>query len=273
MVSNLERSEELRFDPSQFKLQEDGTFRISIRGMAAMAGIDFGGLARSLKSAVDENPLPCARSLLAQGIYPVDVATWAETGGIPEDAAPFILEHYGINAASPSAQARAALLAFSRVGINAYLKERLGLLQHSRAESSPRDQQALAQGALNLIRDGMDLMERLGGLDDRDRGCFRDMIRTVTARGAGGLMLPPGPEMLSLSSGLLELGVPAHKASDVAARLGRTVKQLYTEEHGRAPQTHRQTVHGKEVPVCDYEANWLRSKYEQLRDWVAQHMG
>ena len=61
------------FDPSQFKLQSDGTFRISIRGMAAMAGVDFSGLARTLRSAVDENPLPCARSLLAQGFYPVAV--------------------------------------------------------------------------------------------------------------------------------------------------------------------------------------------------------
>ena len=115
------------FDASQFKLQADGTFRISMRGMAAMAGVDKGGLSRSLSSAVDENALPCARSLLAQGFSPVDVSTWGETGGIPEDAAPFILEYYGITAASPSAQARAVLLAFSRVGINAYLKERLGV--------------------------------------------------------------------------------------------------------------------------------------------------
>lgn len=117
------------WDPSQFKLQTDGTFRISIRGMAAMAGVDHAGIVRSLRSAGDENPLPCARSLLLQGFYPGDVSSWGETGGIPENAAPFILEHYGINATSPSAQARAVLLAFSRVGINAYLKERLGVSQ------------------------------------------------------------------------------------------------------------------------------------------------
>ena len=68
------------WDPSQFKLQPDGTFRISIRGMAAMAGVDQSGLTRSLKSAEDENPLPCAKSLLAQGFYPEDVpahGSWA----------------------------------------------------------------------------------------------------------------------------------------------------------------------------------------------------
>ena len=115
------------FDASQFKLQADGTFRISIRGMASMAGVDHRGLTRSLSSAGDENALPCSRSLLAQGFSPGDISTWGETSGIPEDAAPYILEYYGITAASPSAQARAVLLAFSRVGINAYLKERLGV--------------------------------------------------------------------------------------------------------------------------------------------------
>ena len=97
--------------------------------MASMAGIAESGLRASLKSSAHENALPCARSLLVQGFCPAHVSGWGETGGIPDDAAPFILEHYGIHAVSPSAQARAALLAFSRVGINAYLKEKLGLTQ------------------------------------------------------------------------------------------------------------------------------------------------
>ena len=46
---------------------------------AAMAGIDDGALGRSLKSAADENPLSCARSLLAQGFYPAD-GCWAWAG-------------------------------------------------------------------------------------------------------------------------------------------------------------------------------------------------
>ena len=129
--------ENFEFDRSQFKIQPDGTFRITIRAMGAMAGIDATGLSRSLSSAVDENALPCARSLLAQGFNPVDVNRWSETGGIPEDAAPFILEHYGIHAASPSSTARKMLLAFTRVGINAYLKEKLGLAQRQMPEMGP----------------------------------------------------------------------------------------------------------------------------------------
>ena len=129
--------ENFEFDRSQFRIQPDGTFRISIRAMASMAGVDDTGLGRSLKSAADENALPCARSLVAQGFCPADVKRWGETGGIPEDAAPFILEHYGIHAVSPSSTARKMLLAFTRVGINAYLKEKLGLAQRQMPEMGP----------------------------------------------------------------------------------------------------------------------------------------
>jgi hypothetical protein len=122
------------WDPTQFKIQPDGSFRISIRGMAAMAGVDDGSLSRSLKSAAAENALPCARSLALQGFDPAAVSSWGETGGIPENAAPFILEHYGISATTPSTLARTVLLSFSRVGINAYLKERLGM---SRVRENP----------------------------------------------------------------------------------------------------------------------------------------
>ena len=71
------------WDPSQFKLQLDGTFRISIRGMAAMAGIAVSGLSQSLSSAVHENPLPCARSLVAQGFNPVHVPAHPWVSGKP----------------------------------------------------------------------------------------------------------------------------------------------------------------------------------------------
>jgi hypothetical protein len=126
----------ISFDSTQFKLQADGTFRISIRAMAAMAGVDQSSLTRSLKSAEAENPLPVAKALLAQGFSPEAISTWGETGGIPEDAAPTILEYYGIVARNPSQQARVFLLGFSRVGINAYLKEKLQLNQQPAAANA-----------------------------------------------------------------------------------------------------------------------------------------
>jgi hypothetical protein len=241
------------FDASQFKLQADGTFRISIRGMAAMAGIAESGLRASLKSAAHENPLPCAKSLLAQGFYPAHVSTWGETGGIPEDAAPFILEHYGINATSPSQQARAVLLAFTRVGINAYLKEKLGV-------SQVRDTQppALTGDVLTTVDRSINLLERLGGVDDRAQMLLRDVVLNATLSIAGGSAPQLGPaKELTVSEFLIELGCPAHKATKLATRIGKEVKRIYKSHNGRDPKTQPQLVNGRRCDVSIYEREWL----------------
>lgn len=256
------------WDPSQFKIQNDGTFRISIRGMAAMAGVDHAGILRSLKSAGDENPLPCARSLLAQGFNPGDVSTWSETGGIPEDAAPFILEHYGITAASPSAQARAVLLAFSRVGINAYLKERLGVVrvQDARRELPPVD-------VLGVVEKSINLLDRLGGMDDRAQFLLRDIVLNNAARSAGGAVAAlPQARLLSLQEAFQELaGATPKEASKLACTHGRAFKKLYISENGRPPQTHKQLVNGRSCDVCDYELTWLLEHELELQEHLELH--
>ena len=257
MTDKLSKGDQPSFDPSQFRLQPDGTFRISIRGMAAMAGVDDAALGRSLKSAAAENPLPCARSLLSQGFCPAAVSTWGETGGIPEDAAPFILEHYGINAASPSQRARAALLAFSRVGINAYLKERLGI---STQLQSPGEapQQLKPQDALDVIERSYDLLERFGVADDRDRIQFGDMVRSVAARGSGGLLLPPDPgsQELTISDAWLEI-TGQRLPRDQGIRLGRLVASMYRNEFQKDPPTRTQWVDGAPRQVKSYVRRWL----------------
>ena len=254
------------FNASQFKLQADGTFRISIRGMASMAGVDFGGLARSLKSSVDENALPCARSLLAQGFSPGDVSTWGETGGIPEDAAPFILEYYGINATSPSAQAREVLLAFSRVGINAYLKERLGVSQvrDTRSPSLPGD-------VLTTVDRSISLLERLGGIDDRAQMLLRDVVLNATLSIAGGSAPQLGPaKELTVSEFLIELGCPAHKATKLATQIGKEVKRIYKSHNGRDPKPQPQLVNGRRCDVSIYEREWLTQNQADFIHAISQ---
>jgi hypothetical protein len=250
------------WDASQFKLQPDGTFRISLRGMADLAGVAASGLSQSLSSAVHENPRPCARSLLAQGFDPVHVANWGDTGGIPENAAPFILEHYGITAISPSAQARAVLLAFSRVGINAYLKERLGV-------SQVRDTQPLLPDVLTTVERSLVLLEKLGGIDDRAQLMLKDIVLNHAARSAGGELALPGVKMLSLQEAFQELGGASPKeATKLANQHGREVKRVYREENGRPPKTHKQLVNGRSCDVCDYEFEWLQTHQTDLETAV-----
>lgn len=253
-----------QWDASQFKLQPDGTFRISIRGMAAMAGIDFSSLARSLRSAVAENPLPCARSLLAQGFDPVAVSTWGETGGIPEDAAPFILEHYGITAASPSAQARAVLLAFSRVGINAFLKEKLGV------PVAGNSVKALPNQTLATVAQAIDLLNVLGGVDDRQQQILRDVVLQAAVKSGGGGLLPPAApeeELISLSEYFIEIGCPVNKATKFATEHGKGVKACYRNDHdGEDPKTAKTFWNGKNIKVAIYPKAWLDGAKENFQE-------
>jgi hypothetical protein len=263
------------FDASQFKLQDDGTFRISIRGMAAMAGVDDGGLARSLKTAADEKTLPCARSLLAQGFYPADVSTWGETGGIPEEAAPFILEHYAFTAAAPSQQARAVLLAFSRVGINAYLKDKLGVRPRPEAPAPVAlpDPIERAELVLKLVDTSLDLLDRLGGADERERMVYRDLINNTVVRGTGNLLLPAERKTMTLAEAFIECGAPPHQATKFATKLGRAFKELYRRDHdGQEPRTHKQIVRGRECNVADYEAPWVATLFPQIKQWLSELM-
>ena len=267
----LAQTNQPEWDPSQFQVQPDGSFKISIIAMAAMAGIDRGALSRSLKSADAENALPCARSLVAQGFEPDAVSTWGATGGIPEAAAPFILEHYGITASSPSDQARAVLLSFSRVGINAYLKDRLGILN---AASQPQAPALPKRDTLETVEFSMKLLERLGGIDDRSELMLKDIVLNYTARQAGGeagVTLLPQVQMMSLAEAFQELGeATPSEASKLAAKHGRAVKALYRDENGRPPKTHKQLVNGRNCDVCDYEVSWLMTQVDDLKQAVLE---
>jgi hypothetical protein len=261
-LANIERQNqhETQFDASQFKLQPDGTFRITIRGMASMAGIDDGALARSLKSAAAENRLPCARSLVAQGFCPAAVSTWGETGGIPEDVAPFILEHYAFHTRTPSDQARAVLLAFSRVGINAYLKGRLGIPQRESAPASV-PQLANINTALEILKFGWELLEDKGMCDDRDRLEFkRDARMLVQAAAVVSGQLPgtkagvlaPAEELPRFDGKVVDPETPltiiefcscylasdeSRAASRADANIGRSVHSAYKARHGKEAST------------------------------------
>jgi hypothetical protein len=240
------------FDASQFKLQADGTFRISIIGMARMAGIDDSSLGRSLRSASAETPLPCARSLLAQGFSPSAVSTWGETGGIPEDAAPFILEHYGINATSPSQQARAVLLAFSRVGINAYLKEKLQLNQQLATLTQP-------QQNLDWL---MSWSQRWGiKFDERDTLQLKEYAMSLALPPAGGAQSIYNDAPVSrLVNELFGVVLGNGKLSKIGTRLAA----MWRRDKGTEPPQHDQYVMGANRSVAHYPRDWATDRLKEL---------
>lgn len=251
----FDRSQPLRFDPTQFRLQADGTFRVSIRAMASMAGVDQSGLARSLKSAEDENALPCARSLVAQGFNPEDVSTWGETGGIPEEAVPFILEHYGITASSPSDRARAVLLAFSRVGVNAYLKERLGV-------SQARDTQPKLSESQQNLDWLMSWSQRWGvSFDDRDLLQIKAHAMSLALPPAGGAQQIYND--IPLSRAIYDLFRVVLETRQLST-IGRRIAAVFRSQFGKDPAQHDQYVDGANRSVAHYDRDWLVPQLERL---------
>jgi hypothetical protein len=125
------------------------------------------------------------------------------------------------------------------------------------------------QDSLDLIERSMDLLERLGGMDDRDRLQFGDMVRNVTARGAGGYLLPPAPEdeELTLSDAWLEVfgeALPRSKFSPV----GTLVANTYKEEFGAKPPKRTQYVDGAPRKVSSYKRGWLLRTLQRFKEQV-----
>lgn len=136
--------------------------------------------------------------------------------------------------------------------------------------SAPTAVPALSpQDSLDLIERSMDLLERLGGMDDRDRLQFSDMVRNVTARGAGGYLLPPAPEdeELTLSDAWLEVfgeALPRSKFSPV----GTLVANAYKEEFGAKPPKRTQYVDGAPRKVSSYRRGWLLQTLQRFKEQV-----
>lgn len=255
------------FDPSQFKLQADGTFRISIRGMAAMAGVDDSALSRSLRSAAAENALPCARSLVAQGFDPAAVSTWGETGGIPEEAVPFVLEHYsnaanhaGNEANGRARRARLVLLSFARVGINAFLRDKLGI----GSVSQVRDTQPVLTPEQQSLEWLLGLTQRWGmKLDDRDELQIKNHAMSLALNPAGGAQsiyndAPISRLIYDLFRVVLE--------NRQLAAIGRRVAAIFRQEFGEDPRQHDQYVDGACRSVAHYDREWLERVLRGMHD-------
>lgn len=137
--------------------------------------------------------------------------------------------------------------------------------------SQVREVQPQLPDVLTTVQRSLDLLERLGGVDDRAQLLLKDIVLNHVARSAGGELLLPGTRMLSLQEAFSEIGgATPHEASKLATKLGKHVKQLYKDENGRPPKTHKQLVNGRSCDVCDYEFDWISKLKNDLVGLVEQ---
>jgi len=135
--------------------------------------------------------------------------------------------------------------------------------------SQVQDTQPLLPDVLTTVERSLVLLEKLGGVDDRAQLLLKDIVLNHAAKTAGGELALPGVKMLSLQEALRELaGASVQEASRLAIGYGKNVKQLYQQENGRVPKTHKQLVNGRACDVCDYEFEWLNNHKEDLVELV-----
>ena len=130
-------------------------------------------------------------------------------------------------------------------------------------------QPVLAPTVLDTVDRSINLLERLGGVDERAQMLLRDVVLNTAMKSAGGTVpaLEPAKE-LTLSEKLIELGCPSHKATSVATKIGKQVKAVYKNENGRDPKTQDQLVGGRRCAVACYEQDFLRAHERELQEAI-----
>jgi hypothetical protein len=148
-----------------------------------------------------------------------------------------------------------------------FLEELEGRVSQVRDTQPP----ALPGDVLSMVDRSINLLERLGGVDDRAQMLLRDVVLNATLSVAGGSAPQLGPaKELTVSEFLVELGCPAHKATKVATAIGKEVKRTYHGQNGRDPKTQPQLVGGRRCDVALYERDWLLENEADFRDAIEQ---
>ena len=139
--------------------------------------------------------------------------------------------------------------------------------------SQVRDTQLPAPNVLDTVDRSIDLLERLGGIDERAQMLLRDVILNNALNSAGGSAPAlAGVEYFTLAETLIELGCPAHKATKLASNIGGQVKNLYREQNGREPKTQPQLVNGAKRKVAIYEPAWLEGIKKDLKETISNFL-
>lgn len=134
-------------------------------------------------------------------------------------------------------------------------------------------QPVLAPTVLDTVDRSIQLLERLGGIDDRAQMLLRDVVLNTTMKAAGGTApkLEPAKE-LTISEYLIELKCPSHKATPIATKIGKEVKRMYYNQNGRDPKSQDQLVNGKRCGVALYEKDWLERHESNFREAIEHYL-
>jgi hypothetical protein len=160
-MSQIEITQIIQQIREEIEVDSNGQGKASIRATARLADIDATGLARSLKTAVDNSPSKLAQKLINKGFEGVEILSWSQSG-IPDVAVAAILHYYGYEAGKRcSEQARFACEAFESVGVRAWMQDIMGWTKPTIPNKTAMTQiQLLAAIAQHLAEQEQRLLEQ-----------------------------------------------------------------------------------------------------------------
>ncbi|NER82913.1 MAG: KilA-N domain-containing protein [Leptolyngbya sp. SIO1D8] len=117
---------------------------------------------------------------------------------------------------------------------------------------------------LRTIRFGMDLLQDLGGIDDRTRLALQDLTRNILLEDRLKQPALPSGERFewNISDRAAHLGYRP-KSGDLT-KIGKIAAQLYRTRHGKNPPKHEQYVGGTTRMVNFYSSNDLDILDEEI---------
>lgn len=120
-----------------------------------------------------------------------------------------------------------------------------------------------------LMKDSMILMERLGGMDERDELMFKDILRNNMRTANSGQLLPtPADEELTLGDAWLEVFQQPLPRNQFCAA-GKLVARAYRDDFKEAPPRRQQLVGGAPRLVNSYRRSWLVDTLQRFRSPLA----
>ncbi|MBW4689260.1 MAG: hypothetical protein KME40_30255 [Komarekiella atlantica HA4396-MV6] len=160
-MSSIEIAQIIEQIKQEISVDASGRGKASIRATARLADVDATGLARSLKTAVDDSRSKLVEKLIRRGFEGVEIVNWSQSG-IPDVAVAAILHYYGYEAGKRcSLQARLACEAFESAGVRAWMQDITGWTKPvAPAETAMTQIQLLAAIAQNMALHEQRLLEQ-----------------------------------------------------------------------------------------------------------------
>lgn len=244
----------------EIRVNSEGKGFASIRATARLAGIDFSGLAQTLKTGVELEPSKIAKILIHQGFKGEELASWAQTG-IPDVAIAVIVEYYALDAGRYCTEtALLCLRAFTRIGIRAWMRDIKGWKQ-------PETKQPELPPADVRVSNFVSALEKVGIDLDNPRWStgLKDCILNISGLAQPTQNVQPTQVWAGLVEIAEEMGYPQAKSLKVRGNLGKYISAAVDNGLHLQRRQEKRLCNGTNRPI------WVYLDCDRVRNLITEY--